>query len=140
MLNLARKRHPNVTFHHADICEWEFPQKYDFISAWDSIWHVPLDQQESIIQKLCKALNPDGILILTSGAVDEPGTSTNEFLGQELYHAVLGIPNLLRLIDTFGCACRHLENDDWPQLHLYLIVKKLPEKSRHRDIENSAPS
>jgi SAM-dependent methyltransferase len=140
MLNLARKRHPNVTFHHADICQWEFTQKYDFISAWDSIWHVPLDQQESVLQKLCEALESDGILIFTSGAVDEPGTSSNPFLGQELYHAVLGIPNLLRLIDKLGCVCRHLENDDCPQLHLYLIVKKLPNKSSKRDAVTGAPS
>jgi trans-aconitate methyltransferase len=34
MIELAKQRHPNVTFHHADICEWEFSRKYDFISAW----------------------------------------------------------------------------------------------------------
>ena len=45
-LELARERHHDLTFHHADICRWEFPQGYDFISAWDSIWHVPLDLQE----------------------------------------------------------------------------------------------
>ena len=49
MIELAKQRHPNVTFHHADICEWEFPRKYDFISAWDSIWHLPLRDQEPYI-------------------------------------------------------------------------------------------
>jgi len=44
MIKLAKQGHPDVTFHHADICEWEFPRKYDFISAWDSIWHLPLAQ------------------------------------------------------------------------------------------------
>ena len=30
MIELARHRHPDVAFHHADICTWEFPRKYDF--------------------------------------------------------------------------------------------------------------
>lgn len=126
MLTLAKKRYKQVSFHHANICEWEFTQKYDFISAWDSIWHIPLEKQESVLQKICEALSPGGILIFTSGAVNEPGVSSNDFLGQELYHSVLGIPTLLKLMGKFGCVCRHLENDDWPQLYLYLIVEKMP--------------
>ncbi len=136
MLNLARRRHPKVIFHHANVCEWEFPHQYDFISAWDSIWHIPLEQQESIIQKLCEALAPDGVLIFTSGAVDEASVSSNDFLGQELHHAVLGIPTLLRILDKFGCICRHLENDDWPNLHLYLIVQKMPNSSSKKGAVN----
>ncbi len=42
MLDLARQRHPGVVFHHADVCQWQPPGEYEFISAWDSIWHVPL--------------------------------------------------------------------------------------------------
>ncbi len=140
MLKLTRKRHKDVIFHHANVCEWAFSQKYDFISAWDSIWHIPLEQQESVLQKLCEALSPDGVLIFTSGAVNEAGVSSNDFLGQELYHAVLGIPTLLRIIDKFGCICRHLENDDWPNSHLYIIVQKVPNKSSKRDAVTGAPS
>ena len=125
MLVLAKQKHPNITFHHADICQWVFPKKYDFISAWDSIWHVPLDQHEAVLEKLCAALNPRGVLIFTSAAVDTPGEVTNPFEGQPLYHAALGASPLLRLIDKFGCVCRHLEQDQFPEGHLYLIVQKL---------------
>lgn len=45
-------------------------------------------------------------------------------LGQPLYHAALGIPKILQLMDRFGCICRHLEYDQYPELHLYLIVQK----------------
>ncbi len=124
MLALARAKHPSVTFHHADICTWAFPQRYDFISAWDSIWHVPLERHPAVLEKLCAALNPGGILIFTSGGVDTPGHVTNPCHGQPLYHAALGIPQLLRLIDQFGCVCRHLEYDQHPESHLYLIVQK----------------
>src|SRR4051812_26940731 len=42
MTALARERHPNANFPQADICEWLPTRHYDFITAWDSIWHVPL--------------------------------------------------------------------------------------------------
>ena len=65
MIELAKQGHPNVTFHHADICEWEFPRKYDLISAWDSIWHLPLAQQEPVLKKILHGLTSDGICIFT---------------------------------------------------------------------------
>lgn len=34
MLRLARVRHPQVPFFHADICSWSLPRPYDFISGW----------------------------------------------------------------------------------------------------------
>ncbi|MCJ8296377.1 MAG: class I SAM-dependent methyltransferase [Colwellia sp.] len=124
MLNIAQQKHPDVKFHHADICKWDFPKKYDFISAWDSVWHAPLEEQAKILKKLCDALTPNGVLIYTSGAVDEPGDGSNEFLGQLLYHAAIGIPAILEIINECNCICRHLENDDWPNRHLYLVIQK----------------
>lgn len=128
MINLARQRHPHVIFHLADIVSWVFPKKYDFISAWDSIWHVVLDEQESVLRKLCAALVSDGVLIFTSGGVDKPDQNSNIFLGQPLYHAALGIPKLLDIISSESCVCRHLEydqaHDDDIDSHLYLIVQK----------------
>src|ERR1700683_4392620 len=54
MIALARERHPRIPFHHADISQWNLPGKYDFISAWDSTWHLPLKHQESVLEKICK--------------------------------------------------------------------------------------
>ncbi|HSI12153.1 MAG TPA: class I SAM-dependent methyltransferase [Chthoniobacter sp.] len=124
MIRLARLRHPSVTFHLADICTFEFSWHYDFISAWDSIWHVPLSQHEAVLGNLCTALNPGGVLIFTSGGVEEPNEVTNAFSGAPLYHAALGIPRLLEIVSEHGCICRHLEYDQHPELHIYLIVQK----------------
>lgn len=125
MLEFARKRHPNITFYHADICQWQFPQQYDFISAWDSIWHLPLNQQKTVLTKLIQALTPEGVLIFSTGAMDEPSEKTDNAMGPPMYYSVLGIPETLKVIDQSGAVCRHLEYDQFPQLHLYLIVQKL---------------
>lgn len=124
MLEFARKRHPNTLFHHADICNWCFPYQYDFISAWDSIWHLPLEQQQPVLTKLIDALKPGGVLIFTTGAMDTPSEKTDSVMGPPMYYSVLGIPETLRLIDRAGAVCRHLEYDQYPELHLYLIVQK----------------
>lgn len=124
MLEFARKRHPNNTFYHADICEWQFPQQYDFISAWDSIWHLPLNQQQPVLNKLINALTPGGVLIFTTGAMDTASEKNDAAMGPPMYYSVLGIPETLRLIDKAGAVCRHLEYDQYPELHLYLIVQK----------------
>ncbi len=58
MIALAKTRNPNVTFYHADVCEWMPIKQYDFVTAWDSIWHVPQDRGESVLRKLCGGAEP----------------------------------------------------------------------------------
>ena len=124
MIELAKRRHPAVTFHHADVCEWELPGQYDFISAWDSIWHVPLSQQEAVLKKLLNGLSPGGVFIFTMGGLDAPSEKTDSAMGPQVYYSVLGIPDTLRLLSDAGCVCRHLEYDQYPELHLYVVAQK----------------
>jgi SAM-dependent methyltransferase len=124
MLSLTRERHPDVNFYHADICKWTIPGKYDLISAWDSIWHVPLSEQEHVMTKIVESLESGGVFIFTTGGVDRPGEKTDSFMGPEMYYSVLGIPKLLALLDSLGCVCRHLEYDQYPEQHVYVIAQK----------------
>lgn len=124
MIALARERMPGVAFHHADICTWDFPRVYDFIAGWDSIWHVPLAQQEPVLRKICAGLAPGGVFLFTAGGLDEPSDKRDTCMGPEVYYSTLGIPALLRLLDESGCACRHLEFDQFPESHLCVIAQK----------------
>lgn len=124
MLELAQARHPTVPFYHADICQWPLPRQYDFISAWDSIWHLPLNEQAPVLRKLMAGLAPGGVLIYTTAGLDAPTEKVDRAMGVPVYYGVLGIPDTLNLIATCGCVCRHLEYDQYPEMHLYLIVQK----------------
>lgn len=124
MVHLARSRHPEVVFHHQDICKWDIQQKYDFITAWDSIWHIPLEQQENVLKKLVSSLNPGGMLIFSFGGTSEQGGHTDDFMGADVYYSTLGTSGFLKLFISLGCICRHLEYDQYPELHAYLIVQK----------------
>ena len=124
MITLSQKRHSELKFHHKNICEWDVPQKYDFITAWDSIWHIPLDQQEKVLTKLISSLNTGGVLIFSCGGTDNQGDHKDDFMGPEVYYSSLGINGFLNLFISLGCICRHLEYDQYPELHTYFIVQK----------------
>lgn len=125
MIEFAKRRNPDVVFHYADICEWQLLQEYDLISAWDSIWHIPLSQQEPVLKKLMNGLSSRGILIFTMGGLDTPSEKVDSAMGPQMYYSVLGIPNTLKLLSDAGCVCRHLEYDQYPELHLYVIAQKV---------------
>ena len=124
MIRLAREADPSITLYHADICEWTAPKSYDLISAWDSIWHVPLSRQQAVLQKLCAALNPKGIIIFTAGGVEAPGEVQDAHMGVPMYHATLGVPEICRLLVGASCALRHFEYDQHPQPHVYFIAQR----------------
>ena len=125
MLRLAAERHPAVKFNHQDICDWNPSGKYDFISAWDSIWHIPLAQHEPVLEKLVSSLNPDGLLIFSFGPTDTPGEHTSTFMGPRVYYSTLGTNGFLKLLMDLGCKCQHLETDENSNGHTWLVAQKI---------------
>ena len=124
MISLARQRHPEVCFHCSDICDWKFTRKYDLVSAWDSIWHVPLDKQEKVLLKMLDSLTPGGVCIFSIGGLNHESEKVDSAMGPNLYYSTLGIPRTLQLVTEVGCTCRHLEYDQYPELHLYMVVQR----------------
>jgi SAM-dependent methyltransferase len=125
MISLARERHPDVSFHEGDICTWPLAKKYDLICAWDSVWHVPLAQQEPVMARICAALTPGGVYLFTTAGLDEPADTTREsHWGILLPYGIMGIPKTLGLLTRFGCVLRHLEFDQFPEKHLVIIAQK----------------
>jgi SAM-dependent methyltransferase len=124
MIELARARHPQIPFHHADICTWEWTRSYDFITGWDSLWHLPLSVQEPVMRRILGALKPGGVFIFTTGGLNHPEEKTDSAMGPTVYYSVLGLPRLVALIGECGCVCRHLEYDQWPEQHLVIIVQR----------------
>jgi RimJ/RimL family protein N-acetyltransferase len=131
MIALARDRHPEARLFHADVCGWELPRSYDLIVAWDSVWHVPLAHQEAVLTKLCRGLTAGGVFVFTTGGTDAPSEKQDSCMGPPMYHATLGIPMTLRVLAGAGCVCRHLEYDQYPEAHVYLVAQRS---------ENEAPT
>jgi predicted TPR repeat methyltransferase len=132
MVDLARDADPEVLLHHADVCEWQPQRSYRFISAWDSIWHVRLEQQRPLMLKLMHALEVGGVFILTAGGLDAEDAHVDSTMGPQVYYSTLGIPGLLAVIEEAGCVCRHLEFDQLPHKHLTITVQRLSASAEDR--------
>jgi SAM-dependent methyltransferase len=124
MIALAKQQHPELRFYVGDISKWAFPQQYDLISAWDSTFHLPLSEQKPVLKKMCDGLNPDGVLLFTCGGTIGPEEISGGFQGETFGYSTLGVNEFLRLIDEFGCTCKHLEYDQYPENHVYIIAQK----------------
>ena len=123
MIRLARKNHPGGDFLFADICTWDTERRFDFIVAWDSIFHLPLAMQEPVVKKMCRLLMDGGVLLYTFG--DAEGEHDDVMRGEVLHYSSIGIRGNLRVLAETGLTCKHLELDHWPEKHAYIIGVKV---------------
>lgn len=122
MVKLASKNHPEHKFINQDICTWESENKFDFIVAWDSIFHLPFAMQKPVVSKLCRLLEKDGILIYTFGNAE--GQHTDQWHNDTFYYSSIGIKENLQLLIANGLSTLHLELDQYPEKHVYIIANK----------------
>lgn len=125
MIELAKQLHPEITFYQEDICSWMPPKLYSLISAWDSTFHLPLNLQEPVLKKLCHALEPNGVLVFTCGGGHKSGEIAGSFQSQDFEYSTLGVDAFLRILSEHQCTCRHLEYDQLPENHVYIIAQKI---------------
>jgi hypothetical protein len=83
-----------------------------------------LTNQAPVLKKILQGLVSGGVCIFTTGGLDAPSEKVDSAMGPPMYYSVLGNPNTLKLISESGCICRHLEYDQYPELHLYVIVQR----------------
>lgn len=122
MLEIAKSLHKNVSFHLEDISTWESSEKYDCIIAWDSIFHLPLSKQVPVISKLCNSLKNEGILIYTFG--DAYGEHESDWHEDKFPYSTIGISENLKVLIDNGCKPLHLELDQYPESHVFVIAQK----------------
>jgi len=123
MIKLAKQNHPDCQFIHGDIRSWETDIKFDFILAWDSLFHLPLDEHKPVLSKLCQWLSPDGIMIHTFG--NAKGAHSDTWRDQVFHYSSIGIAKNIEVLHENNMALMHLELDQFPEKHVYIISKKL---------------
>ncbi len=122
MIRLAGANHPEHKFLHRDICSWETEEKFDFIVAWDSIFHLPLVMQKPVVSKLCQLLAKSGILIYTFGNAE--GEHTDQWHNDTFYYSSIGINENMQVLLNNGLSILHLELDQYPERHVYTIATR----------------
>lgn len=123
MIQLAKTKHPQCEFIHENILNWNLEEKYDLILAWDSLFHLPLNEQENVLKKLCNSLKINGIIFYTFG--DAVGEHYSDWHNEKFYYSSIGINENLKILMENNCECKHLALDQFPQSHVFLIAKKV---------------
>jgi hypothetical protein len=49
---------------------------------------------------------------------------SSTFQGQDFEYSTLGVNAFLKLLDEHQCTCLHLEYDQYPENHVYVIAQK----------------
>jgi hypothetical protein len=62
--------------------------------------------------------------MFTTGGLEKAEEKSDSCMGPPMYYSTLGTPKTLELLARFGCICRHLEYDQYPEQHLYIIAQK----------------
>ena len=122
MIELATQNHPNETFLHQDICTWDTPEKFEIIIAWDSLFHLPLAMHRPVLSKLSNMLTPKGVLIYTFG--NATGEDTSEWHNDTYYYSSIGIKGNIESLLENDMSILHLELDQYPEKHVYIIAVK----------------
>jgi trans-aconitate methyltransferase len=122
MLALAAEIHQDAIFELADICSWQTTEIFDFILAWDSIFHVPYHSQQAVLESVCKMLKPGGVMLYTFG--DDSGEHQSLWHDMYFYYSSLGIQKNIEILHSNGCTCLYMEADQFPLPHMVCIVRK----------------
>lgn len=122
MIAIASASHPAVKLQVADIREWQSDERYDLIIAWDSIFHLAQNEHDQVLKKLANLLAEGGILVYTLG--DAVGEHESDWHDEKFPYSSIGIGENLRVLMDCGLQIRHVELDQYPQKHTYIIARK----------------
>lgn len=105
MLALARTRFPTHAWHKADMRTFALGTNFDAIIAWDSLFHLPPDDQRAVFGVFQAHCTPGGLLLFTGG--DAAGESVGDLCGRPLFHASLDPAEYAALLDRHGFEILH---------------------------------
>jgi ubiquinone/menaquinone biosynthesis C-methylase UbiE len=110
MLEIAKENHPAATFIQADMRELSVNRKFDAIIAWHSFFHLPIDDQPLMFEVFARHLNPNGVLLFTSGK--ERGEAWGLNGGENLFHASLDAQQYRLLLESHNFHVLEYKEDD----------------------------
>jgi SAM-dependent methyltransferase len=110
LIGLCRARFPGEEWRVDDMRGMELGRRFAGVLAWDSLFHLGMDDQRAMFPRFAAHALPGAPLMFTSGPAE--GESIGAFHGEPLYHASLGPAEYVRLLG--GCGFRvvaHVADD-----------------------------
>jgi 2-polyprenyl-3-methyl-5-hydroxy-6-metoxy-1,4-benzoquinol methylase len=110
MISLAKQNVKGAEFFNNDITNWTAPTQYDGIIAWDSIFHLTVENQVNVLKKIIQMLKPGGVGLLTCGVKE--GEINSSMFGQPFYYSSPSFKRYIELIKELNCNICFSEIDD----------------------------
>jgi len=123
MISIAKSKHHDVNFVNTDIISWESEDRFDLIVAWDSIFHAPCAQQKPIVEKICRLLSPDGVLLFT-GSYSHGDIIGEDMDGVGFEYGSLHYLEYLQIMEDCECDFVIMERDQPDPRHVVYMCKK----------------
>jgi SAM-dependent methyltransferase len=100
MIELCRARFPDADWLVADMRELDLGHRFEGILAWDSSFHLSMDDQRGMFQRFAVHAQRGAPLMFTSGPAEAESIGT--FSDEPLYHASLSPAEYEHLLAANG--------------------------------------
>lgn len=90
----------NADFQEANILNFQSQEKFDGIIAFDSLWHISLDEQYGLYKKLSALMNDGAYLLFTHG--NRLGEVAGDMYGETFYYSALDTKEVHTLLSEAG--------------------------------------
>jgi trans-aconitate methyltransferase len=110
MIELCRERFPTSEWLVADMRQLALGRQFDGLLAWDSFFHLHMDEQRGMFARFAAHARTGAPLMFTSGQSE--GEAIGSYRGEPLYHASLDTDEYERLLTTHGFSVRAHQPDD----------------------------
>jgi SAM-dependent methyltransferase len=110
LIAICRVRFPDAEWLVVDMRELALGRRFDGLIAWDSFFHLSMDDQRTMFVRFRDHANPGAPLLFTSGSA--AGESIGSYHGEPLYHASLDPMEYRQLLGRYGFTVQAYEPDD----------------------------
>ncbi|MGH9203990.1 MAG: class I SAM-dependent methyltransferase, partial [Vicinamibacterales bacterium] len=110
MIELCRVRFPGSVWLVADTRELDLGRRFEGILAWDSFFHLDLDDQREMFRRFAAHARRGAPLMFTSGSAE--GEAIGSYCEEPLYHASLGPAEYEYLLATNGFVVSAYVSED----------------------------
>ena len=121
LLALALRRYPEMEWLSGDMREINLTRQYDVIIAFDSFFHLAINDQLKMIERFAVWLKPGGKLLVTTGPEE------GEKIGQQMYGQLfsyysMSVENYRKCFDDNELDIL-LSEEDQPGHRVWIVLK-----------------
>ena len=110
MIEMCQARFPGSEWIVADMRQLGLGRHFDALLAWDSFFHLHMDDQRAMFPRFAAHAKPGAPLMFTSGT--SQGEAIGSYCGESLYHGSLDPAEYERLLLANGFRVRSYLADD----------------------------